>query len=1269
MRNVRFFVAILLALLVIPAIAKAQNVASVTGSVTDASGAAVPGASVKLTDTRTGDSHFAKTAGDGTYRIVDVAPGPGYTLTIKKDGFQTFIVNGLYLPVATTSTQDVRLELGTLSQTVEVTAQGSVTLNTTDATIGNNFDMRQITDLPIQFRDNPALLLQLQPGVTPTSDVPDDPLGIRGGAVTGARTDQNNIVVDGIDAQDFAIGEAFAQVAVIPIDSILEFRTEVANPISDTGRGSGATSFISTKGGSNEWHGAAREYNRTAATEANSFFNNQTGVPRPQLTRNQFGADLGGPVLKDKLFFFFDYDGRRDAHGVSVLRFVPLDHVRNGEIAYINNSNDNSCPNSSRLGPQDVNTPCVTILQAAGDCGSQTVQGLDPQCIGAAPALTSFLASRYPHANDTTAGDGINTGGFRFNAAAPFTENIYVARIDYNLSSKHKIFTRFNFDNGTSADATNNPGLSGDAAPEQFPGDPTTQEVIKRDKAWVIGDTWAISSNSTNQFVYGESRNDLSFPHPFNPNGTLLQFNWMGNFFDPPYIRQTTQARLIPVPTFRDDFSTIHGSHALTFGGVWKPIRTRDVQVNDFSFIGTGLPPNTSLTSAFRPADILDDPSAQQEWDNMFDNALGIWWEDAGVFNYTAKGTALPPGAAHRVDYRYYEYEFYAQDTWKVTKNLTVTYGLRYQYDSVPYETKGIEAVSNVDFNTEFNTRVASGLAGIDGFDAAPLLTFGLAGKANPNSPSLYHNDPTNFSPRLAVAWNPTVDHGFLSSILGDRKTVFRGSASMIYDHTALNSVNFIQDQNNFLFSNQGGGTFFGPAPADTLNNNPRFTGINDQPVVEDVSPPVAPPFTNPLTPFVAGDGTVFGTFVPGVNYAVDPHLKTPYSLAFSAGMQRELPDGVQLELDWIGRYAHRLIGLADASQLTDFVDKTPGVNQSLIQALTLMENDARTGAATSEQPFFEDPAICGPGCSDFIFSNLGDQLALGNTDGVVFTLQQIGGLPPNVGLPPQFVGNLYLTNKGWSNYNALALILRKRFSNNLQGDFNYTYSHSIDNFSVIANNNGNFAGTTNGALCDVTSLHACKGDSEFDLTHAISADYIYDLPFGRGQRFGKDSSTWLNEAIGGWSFSGVIFWHSGFPFNPLAGVSTTSLFNDAFAVFTGPKSAIGNHLHMVGQQVQLFRDPTAASNAFTNPTGLQVGNRNILRGPGFSNFDMALVKNFPIGGERYHLQFRAEAYNVFNHTNFALPSAVFNSPTTFGVITETASASRVMQFALRFDF
>jgi hypothetical protein len=1277
--------------------ARAQDVASITGTVVDKTDSPIAGANVKLTDTRTGAVYESQTGSFGAYLFAKVPPGPGYTLTISKDSFKTVTISGVYLAVAATRTQDVTMEIGTMTQTVEVQSEGSVSLDIRDNTIGNNFDMRAVESLPSEFRDSPAQLLRLEPGVV-SAQSPDgsaDPSGSRDGSVAGARADQNNITVDGIDAQEFVTGAAFSQIASVPIDAIQEFNTLVADPTPQNGRASGAQTIITTRSGTNDWHGTAQGYNRTAATEANTFFNNKDGVARPGLIRNQFGGNLGGPVRKDKLFFFFNYEGRRDVSQTSVEQIVPLDFVRNGGLGYINSNP--GCGATSRI---QSSPQCITVLPSAqvaafdpcsqpnppGPCTVTGQPGGAPVTPGFDQSLLTFIDSRYPRANDPSAGDGINTGGFRFNAPVPLKENIYLARVDYNLGSKQKLFTRFNFNN-----------IDQISTAIQFSGDPQTAPQITRDIAWVIGHTWTFSANMVNQFVYGETRENVDFPVNFNPAGTVYPLSWFpGTPFSNPFVRQSSQSAIDPVPTFRDDFTLLRGKHDFQFGGVWKPIRTRSHLVNDFDFINVGVGGAIqSLSPNQRPADILQDPNgvANSNWDGYFLGFLGLINGDQSVFNYGKTGSVFAHGTGERRDYRYYNYEAYAQDSWKIRSDLTITYGVRYQYDSVPYETNGLEATAaNTDLSQQLATRVANGLAGVATPASTPLLTYTLSGKANGGSaPSLYGGDKLNFSPRLAIAWNPSFRGGLLGDVFGERKTVIRVGGGMIYDQTAVSAINFLQDQGSYLFGNVNAVTFgTGAGTAGAIASDPRFTAINSLPFTLS-----APPFQNPLTPFTSGSGSslqVFGGPSGTFNYTIDPHFHTPYSNTVSVGLQRELPGGFQLELDYYGRFGRRLFSLADGGQVVNFID--PQSKQGLVGAIAALELAQRQGvnpAAVPTQAFFENQIAGNTGlscsqlnglfglpyssCTALVYAQNGVSLQQGNLAGVAFFLANQGLVAPNVGFPAQFTINTYVSNKAWSSYNGMLVSLRKRLSHNLQWDFNYTFSHSIDNGSLIANNNGNGFNAASIVTCDATDLSACRGNSEFDATHQISSNFVYDLPIGRGQFVGRNASRWLDEAIGGWQVSGIVTWRTGLAFPVQSGVGTTSFAAgaDALAIFNGDQRAIAPGIHTDAANnnvIQFFANPTAALAAFSPVTGQQIGNRDILRGPRFSDTDLGVAKNFPLYREKYRLVFRADAFNVFNHPNFALPNSNINSP-SFGQITALAGqeVSRVMQFSLRFQF
>jgi hypothetical protein len=1263
-----------------PAFVMAQDVASLTGVVTDSTGAVVSDVDVKLVDTRTNTAYETKTNAQGAYVFNRLQPGPGYQITVSRAGFETVKLSDVYLAVNATHTQNAQLKVGATTETVEVSGAGSaVTLDTTDTTIGNNFDIREVHDLPVLFRDSMASLAQFQPGVVNASAV-DDPNNSRAGAVTGSRVDQGNITLDGLDVNDFSTGQAFAATANAPVDSIQEFRGESANPLAAEGRGSGQQITLVTKSGTNQYHGSLSEYLRNTATEANDFFNIRAGIPRTQLNRNQFGVTLGGPIKKDKAFFFINYNGRRDAQTDNVLRIVPLDNsveptgnLRNGGIAYINSSNS-TCDQNSRI---NTTPQCISQLTGAD---LQSMFGLS-----ADTALTNFINSRYPVANDLTAGDGINTGGFRFSAPDHLSENNLIGKLDFNLGSKHRLFAKYSIIGEKLGDNVN-------GATVQFPGDPITKFIIDTSYTFSVGDTWTISSNKVNQFTFGEARSRLNFPVHFNPAGAN-DFSIFANngsaqpILDSPYIAQNGQRRDITIPIFRDDFSYQRGNHNIQLGGTFKPINALSNETLDLNAITMGLGGNLfALNSSLRPGDILQDAFAvaNTEWDTAFAFTVGRYGSFQENLNYNLEQNQLPQDSGDIRKWRYYETEVYAQDTWRMRNDLTLTYGLRWQFYSVPYETQGYQAVPNMDAATFFNNRKAAAAAGRFGTtsDVIPFVVYTKGGKAN-NGPAFYQSDWKDFAPRVSIAYNPAATSGFMGKLLGDRKTVIRTGAGIVFDHPGTESVNFEQNRNSYLFSSQTTTNFGSGNPAFDLANDPKFASITGQPA--GLLTPQQP--TNPFTPFVDSTGNAFGEMTGATfNYAVDPHLKTPYDIILTFGIQRELPGKLQLDVNYFGRLGRRLLIQADAGQTLNFTDPQSGHTLAGdFAALSSQVRQPNFNGTVTPQPFFEnevaaatnayyggDCTIFGePNCTQLLYDFVGGLVTRGDLSDSVSFLNQNHALASGIGLSPQFDTNVYVTNQSFSSYNALLTTLHRKYSNGLQFDLNYTYSHSIDNASVSANS------FFTDFVCDITNLRVCKGDSDFDVRHSINMIGIYELPFGRGKTFGGTASGWLNQVIGGWSLSGIESWHTGLAFRTGSNAFPIGFATVAPGIFNGDTHAIRSGIHTDasnGNALQFFANPAAAIGSFSGPLGLQMGSRNNLHGPHYSNTDLALIKNFKLN-ERFHLEFHAEAFNAFNHPSFALPLngtggvADFTLPSSFGVITGTASSPREMQFALRLEF
>ena len=333
----------------------AQDVAYMTGVVTDATGAVIPGTTVTLSNASTSVKFTQVTDNLGSYRFLNVPPNPGYRATFAHAGFETAEFTNITLLVGVTRTQNARLSVGTTTQTVQVSAgNATVSLDTTDAAIGNNIDIRRLNSLPVYDRTTGiGTLFKQQPGVDSFQ-----------GAVTGARIDQTEVTVDGLDVDDIAAGTTFSVVATAPVDSVEQFTGTVAGLTPAVGTGSGAQFQLVTKSGTNKFHGNVNDYHRDTTTEANSWFNNLIGIPRTPLIRNQFGGDIGGPIKRDKLFFFFDLADSKIVQSATAEPIVPLAQFRAGTLNYINNSSP-GCGDTTRITSFTSLPACITTLSAS----------------------------------------------------------------------------------------------------------------------------------------------------------------------------------------------------------------------------------------------------------------------------------------------------------------------------------------------------------------------------------------------------------------------------------------------------------------------------------------------------------------------------------------------------------------------------------------------------------------------------------------------------------------------------------------------------------------------------------------------------------------------------------------------------------------------------------------------------------------------------------------------------------------------------------------
>ena len=1230
----------------------AQQFSAVSGVVSDKSGGVISGVTVELDNSQLGLHETTTTNDLGFYQFLRKTPAQGYSLTFTKGGFAKLVVSNITLGASTTETRNVSLEVGEVTQSINVEASGEATLNTTDATIGNVIDARAVSELPIQFRLDAANLMRLQAGVNDA------------GSITGARSDQGNIMLDGLDINDQATGQAFTSTISVSVDALQEIRTVTAGETADYGRSSGGGTNLVTKSGSNSWHGNLREYNRNTIFAANDWFDNRSGVPRPPLIRNQFGGNLGGPIKKDKIFFFFDYEGLRQSFGSRIERAVPTPQFLAGELGYINSNP--GCDGSARFTTKPT---CITYLT------SSQVASLDPQGVGPDAALLSFIGGRYP----TTINDPSGFGdGIIFNAPAHETDNVYNARVDYNLTSKHKLFLHGSVTRILRDDFFNTSIV-------QFPGDAAPDSRDRIDPyAFSVGETWTPTANVINQVSAGLVRTILDFP--VSPSPTFPNFVTFNPNISNPYLNSSTQSRNVPVPEFRDGLTWIKGKHTMDFGTDLKFIRQMSTLKNDFNFIGVGLGGNLgSLDPSLRPSDINGDNSSITNWDNFFPFLLGRYSGVVTNFNYDKTPSVLPNGSGKKRDFKYNEFEFYAQDSWKVRSDLTLTYGLHYQIHSVPYEVHGFEAIPSVNENTYLSTRLAAAAQGLSGNSVVPIVSFSPGGAAN-GARGYYDPDYQDFGPRLGIAYNPGFRSGLLGSLFGDRKTAIRAGASIRHDRIA-GGASFGLDQSTFVYDAQVNEPFGVPFDGfDSLLNDPRFNGINSNLPSFPTPPDTKPPFA----PSVNASGVPFGTANGGFPafFQFDRNTKNPYSILLNFGIQRELPGNLLFEASYVGRMGRRLLAVGDAGTTANFKDTSSG--QFLRPAFGIMQQELpslnSTGSITAI-PWFENQindvlaAEIAPGancsnifgvsnCSTLVAGALSPFVTRGDLSSVILILEEAGLLFPNIGLPAQTSANAYIGNYGSSNYNALLTTLRKRFSNGLQFDFNYTYSHSIDNVSDVANNYVLYSFSGNGLVCELDNLRTCRASSDFDSRHTINVNYIYDLPVGQGRHFLRNSPGWVNAIVGGWTTSSIITWRTGYPFTIHTGSFPTAFTLDAPAALLNG-AGLKQNIHTDSGALQFFASQSAAVSAFGFPFAGGTGTRNAVRGPGFSSVDMAIEKSIKLPRlESQQLKLRMDTFNTFNHPVFNGPSsATLLNTNQFGIITSTASSPRVLQVSLRYEF
>jgi hypothetical protein len=1248
--------------------------ASVRGIVSDPQGHPVPGATVTIANAAKSFTRTQVTNDSGGYLFSTIPPGT-YRIEVETKGFKKSLVDDVHAMVDTATDLDVQLEVGSVSETVSIMAGGEAPINTSDATIGISFESKRISELPLNAR-NVVGLLSLQPGVT------------QSGYVNGGRSDQANITLDGVDVNqqqtglDVVTGGAFSSVLRVTPDSVQEFRVITTNPNAEQGRSSGAQVSLVTKSGTNDWHGLLYEYHRNTVTTANDFFNNKAGVPRPALLRNIFGGTAGGPIKRDRAYFFFTYEGFREATATSVVRLVPLQaSLGKGIVRYrsANGASDPSCPSGTPAGFTCLTPAQINSLYLAAN-------GVSPGVSTAALAAIQDAANKFV-ANDTTTGDGSNTGGFRFNANTPSNDNTFIGKIDLKLTERQQLFVRGNYQNDVIGQAPQFPGM---AAPT----------VWNHPKGLAIGHTWTLNDHMVNNFSYGLTR--LSFNQIGDSALNQISFR---NIYAPAPTRTRTQ--MTPVHNIVDDVSWARGNHSFQFGANIRLIsNTRNSFNNSFDFLQTN-PSGYNASGAILTRAGADGTGAlifpnlasgdEANLRNALSAVIGRFSSYTANFLYDANGKLLPVGSSSNRTFATQEYDGYFQDSWRIRPNLTVTYGLRYQTSTPVYETKGFQVVPTTSLTDFYEHRVASSLAGVP-YNTPIVLDKG--GKFY-GKPGFYKQDWNNFGPAFAVAYQPNWGNNLLGRLVGrDGKSSLRFGFRKSFDHIGEQlAVNF--DSSNVLgFASSLG------VPVNTYNITtalaPQYTGgIPDVRTLPGIAGKFGTQISFPL--MQPSDGA------QRIETSLDRGITTPFNYSYAASYERELSKGLKIQVAYVGRFAHNLLAQRDVATFNNLNDPKSGMNWfQAINQLIALRYVGTAVTAVPKIPWFENvlPGLAGT------FPVLGVNTSLTATQRAYqrIAYSSVGGISggfadytfrqtqwnnsPIAFMNAIFVDPQYAALQAWStiaksNYNSAQVSLTQRFTHDVTFDFNYTYGHSLDNASGLQNA-GNFS--TAALIFNPFNLDSQYANSDFDVRHIVNANWLVGLPLGRGKRLFSHSGKVANGFIGGWHMAGIFRWNSGLPTASPFGSQRWPTNWQISSTLVRANPIDSSPSKNVGGQPNLFSDPLAAYLAFRDAQPGEGGDRNVFRTPGYFDLDGGLYKTFKLT-ERQTLTFRWEVFNVTNTQSLTTPAGfgvspidpflqgkfglatITSAPSTFGALTTTqkplgeTKAGRIMQFALRWQF
>jgi hypothetical protein len=1179
-----------------------KDAGAIVGLVRDPSGAVVTGAKVTVTDVDHGIQLTLSTNDQGQYTANALRIGR-YSVSAEKEGFKKAMSGIVQVNIQDRVSVDLKLEPGMVTDTVTVTGENAQ-LDTETSELGNVVNSQSINALPLNGRNFMQLAL-LGTGIA-VSEPGSRVETTYGFSANGARSLQNNFLLDGVDNNanlaDVLNGSAY--VIQPSVDAIAEFKVQTNSYSAEFGRGNGAIMNAVIKSGTNQLHGDLWEFLRNEKFDADDYFNNALlptiitttnpkGLdPQQPYKQNQFGFTLGGPIVKNKLFIFGDYEGIRMRHALPQISTVPSPDWINGNFSSLLNTsqtitaldsngnptnqialdcngnntyageifNSRLAQNNSSLNPNGYCGVPIGGYAAGGAAPNQVPTNIFPT--GSTDALGQELANLFPAPNATVS-NLLFAGNYVIDPKKTETENKFDVRVDQSINSRDNFFARFSYGKDTTfVPSSFNNALDGGAFADGY----STNTV----QGLAASEIHTFRDNLINELRFGYNHLDstrLNLNYNINESADLpipfpgVPYQASDDSGGLPAITFSDGITGIGSSTFlpaiehqhsyvvTDNLNWIHGRHAAKFGG--------ELRFEQFTILEPAEPRGDMGFSG----QYTDNPAGpgQGDGDAFASFLLGI--PGSGAI------TSITPN----IDYRRQIYSIYLNDDIKATSRITLNLGLRYEFFSTVKEAHNNQAT--FDFSTlslvvPFSTSDAQ---------LTPILASELSIQQT-GSRGLISPDINNFAPRIGLAYQ-------LSN-----KLVLRSGYGIFYG-----------GQESGPFSNPSPG-FNPPFMASEAFNAPcSVASANPASGQEDCSISSANNSNLPLNVLSQGfpSSSLTDPNSPSL-YSLDPHLVTPYTQQWHLGLEYQLPADTVLEVSYAGSRGLKLYGFFNGNQAIP--DPNPSDPMAPRRPAHEVTPGAPVGAACTIAAYNASIADSNP--------------ALYNCD------QALDG----------YIDTLRSNTQ--SNYNSLQVRLEKRYTHGLQYQLSYTYAHALDNASSAS-----LGSVNNGDFLDQRFPNANYGNADFDVRHRLVFSYIYDLPFGRGKMLAQNASGVVNQILGNWQLSGVFSDTTGNYYTATDVNNVSNADGGGTVGWEGSRPAlVGNPNAKPCVPGTLFNTCAFADNT-TTPGIIPAGTfgdapRNDIKGPGTKEWDTSLVKQFPIG-EQKHFEFRAELFNVLNHTNF----------------------------------